>query len=180
MTWTGGWRKPAIGAGVLALHALFIAFLIHAGISIPIHVSAPERETMIVLVPLPPPTKPAQKKPPATSSSITVTPPRAFAVPPASTTPSNALRGLGTALGCSASNYDALNDTQRAACARGPWQFDAQARETASLMVPPPPHQITPAEIAEHIRRTADPCTADKAAHLPFCIYSIIYGNKLP
>jgi len=181
MAWTGGWRKPAIGAGVLALHALAIAFLIRAGISIPIHVSAPERETMIVLVPLPPP-KPAEKKPrpPATSSSIIITLPHAFAAPPASAAPSNALRGLGAALGCGASNYDTLNETQRAACARGPWRFDSQAHETASLMVPPPPHQITPAEIAEHIRRTADPCTADKAAHLPFCIYNIIYGNKLP
>jgi hypothetical protein len=63
---------------------------------------------------------------------------------------------------------------------RGPWQFDHQTHETASLTIAPGPHQITPAEIAEHMRRTADPCAADKAAHLPFCIYRIIYGDKLP
>jgi hypothetical protein len=180
MAWTGGWRKTAIAAGVLALHALVIAALIRAGISIP--TPEPEQETVLALVPIPPPPKPAEKKlrAPATSSSITITLPHTFAVPLLSNPPSNALQDLGAALGCGASNYDTLNEAQRAACGRGPWKFDAQAHETASLMIPPPPHQITPAEIAEHIRRTEDPCLAEKAAHLPFCVYRIIYGDKLP
>jgi len=182
MAWTGSLRKAAIGAGVLALHALFVAVLIHAGVSIPAPASAPERETLLTFVPLPPPPKPAEKKPraPAASSSITITLPRVFAVPPVSNAPSSALQGLGAALGCSASNYDTLGEAQRAACGRGPWQFDGQAHETASLMIAPSPHRMTPVEIAEHIRRTEDPCLAEKAAHLPFCVYRIIYGDKLP
>jgi hypothetical protein len=174
----GGWRKPAIGAGVLALHLLLVAFLIRAGISIPTPPRMPEPETMLVLKP--PPPKPAGKKPRAPSSSITITLPRAFAPPPVSNPPSDALQGLGASLGCGASHYDTLTPAQRAACGRGPWQFDAQTRETAALMIPPSPHRMTPAEIAEHIRRTEDPCLAEKAAHLPFCIYTIIYGDKLP
>jgi hypothetical protein len=181
MAWTGGLRKAAIGAGVLALHALFVAVLIQAGISIPTPASTPERETLLTFVPLPPP-KPAEKKPrtPAASSAITITLPRVFAPPPVSNPPSDALQGLGAALGCSASNYDTLSDAQRAACGRGPWRFDSQAHETTSLMIPPSPHRMTPVEIAEHIRRTEDPCLAEKAAHLPFCVYRIIYGDKLP
>jgi hypothetical protein len=178
MAWTG--RGPAIGMGVLALHALLIAFLIRAVVQPA--APPPEREIQLVLVRLAP-AKPVQKKPrlrgiAATPRTITL--PRFYALPPVSSPPDTALPGLGATFGCSASNYDTLSTARRAACGHGPWQFDRQARETAALSLPPPPHQMTPAEIAEHTRNTTDPCLAEKAAHLQFCIYKIIYGDKLP
>jgi hypothetical protein len=180
---SGGWRKPASAAAVLALHALLIVFLIRAGISVPAPAPQSEVETQIVLTRLPPPPpapKPAEKKTrthaPALRSVAHATS-RAITVPPFF---NPTLQGLGAALGCSASNYDALSESQRAACGHGPWHFDSQARETASLTIKPEPYKMTPAEIADHIRRTADPCLPEKAAHLPFCIYTIIYGDKLP
>ncbi len=180
------WRKPAIGAGVLALHALAIIALVRMGLSLPPQTAEAQRETIITLLPLTPPRvvapvaqAPAKKEKPAPSWITTI--PRAITLPPQTgEPPGTSLPGLGASLGCGASGYDSLSAEQRAACNRGPWHYDARARETASLIIKAPPPGMSAADRAERIRDTVDPCAAEKLTHQTDCIYKVIYGNKLP
>ncbi|HEX3673646.1 MAG TPA: hypothetical protein VHU87_05185 [Rhizomicrobium sp.] len=175
-----GWRKPLIGAGVLALHALLLAGLLDMHSPPPPREEA--RETTLLLLPLPHPKPPEEKTLPAptpASHAITITIPKNFVTPPNTETLPGA-QGLGMALGCGAPNYDSLSPAERASCKHGPWGYDAQARETASLIIKAPPPPMSAADRAWRIRSTTDPCGAEKLAHIPFCIHKIIYGDKLP
>src|ERR1700679_450509 len=181
MGWKDNPQKVLAAAAVLALHVFVIAFLVRANLSTA--PSPPERETMLVLTPLPPPT-PANQNPPAPTAAATpsqrsTTPRRALALPPVPQLPDAALQGLGASLGCGASNYDSLDAEQRAACGHGPWSYDHDAKETASLVVKAP-HVMSAMERAERIRNTVDPCAAEKLTHQTDCIYKAIYGDKLP
>jgi hypothetical protein len=176
------WWKPAIGLGVLALHALLILALIRAASWAPVREIA--HEALITLTPLPPPRKPVEKKPraPVTAivpHAIATTLSRPLAAPPTTNPPDTTLQGLGASLGCSATNYDSLSREQRAACGRGPWVYDARARETAALIIKAP-HVMSAADRAERIRSTVDPCAAEKLIRQTDCIYKVIYGDKLP
>ncbi len=108
--------------------------------------AADEPETILTLTPLPKPKPPEDKKAaPAAqpSHAITITIPKSLSTTPNADVPNaqSLGQGLGMALGCSASSYDSLSPAERASCKHGPWGYDAQARETASLIVkaPPPP-----------------------------------------
>src|SRR6202789_3141364 len=68
MGWKDNPQKVLAAAAVLALHVFEIAFLVRANLSTA--PSPPERETMLVLTPLPPP-KPAKQKPDAPSVAAT-------------------------------------------------------------------------------------------------------------
>jgi hypothetical protein len=182
MGWKENPQKLLAAAAVLALHAFLIAFLVRANLATA--PSPPEHETILVLTPLPPPPKPAKRKPAAPSVvaapfQLSRTPPRALAPPPIPQSPDAALQGLGASLGCGASNYDHLDAEQRAACGHGPWTYDHDAKETASLIVKAP-RVMSAAERAERIRDTVDPCAAEKLTHQTDCIYKVIYGDKLP
>jgi hypothetical protein len=180
-----GWRKPLIAAGVLALHALLIAALLDMRGAPSVQEAADEPETILTLTPLPKPKPPEDKKAaPAAqpSHAITITIPKSLSTTPNADVPNaqSLGQGLGMALGCSASSYDSLSPAERASCKHGPWGYDAQARETASLIIKAPPPPMSAADRAWRIRSTADPCGAEKMAHIPFCIHKIIYGDKLP
>ncbi|HEY2070931.1 MAG TPA: hypothetical protein VGG48_15355 [Rhizomicrobium sp.] len=183
------WRKSAIAGSVLALHALLILVLIRMQFA---HPSAPtgEVETTLLLpaLPAPQPKSDDEKKKEAlpdtrASHTITVTPQPDFVIPKDWKTPGisgGGLPGVSASLGCSAATYESLSPAERAACGHGPWKYDHDAHETVSLMVPPPPHVMSAMERAERIRSTADPCLADKAMHMDFCVNHVIYGDKLP
>jgi hypothetical protein len=177
-----GWRKSAIGACVLVLHALLILALVRTASWAPAMEIA--HETQITLTPIAPLPKPIEKKKhtPVTAAAphaIATTLSRPLAHAPTPDSPDTTLQGLGASLGCSASNYDSLHPEQRAACGRGPWAYDALSRETAALIIKAP-HVMSAADRAWRIRSTTDPCAAEKLTHQTDCIYTIIYGNKLP
>ncbi|MGH6871678.1 MAG: hypothetical protein ACREHE_09235 [Rhizomicrobium sp.] len=179
------WRNPAIGACVLALHAVALLVLIRWQFASP-PPSAPEREITLLLPSLTPP-KPAKadanRPGPATqappSHTFTITLPPDLAAPPATAQDTHALEGLGAALNCGAANYDRLDAVARAACGRGPWAYDRDKKETAALILKAP-HVMTHAERAERIRSTVDPCAAEKLTRQNDCIFRVIWGDKLP
>jgi hypothetical protein len=179
------WRRAAIGAGVLALHALLALVLIRMQFTAPTPPQA-EHEITLLLMPAPKPPKREENKTPAASTPATRTAP-AFSLPKEFTSPnaitepeSHALDGVGASLGCGASNYDALDKEHRAQCGNGPWAYNKEQRETAALIIKAPPRGMTPMERAERIRSTADPCGAEKLTHQVECIHHVIYGDKLP
>jgi hypothetical protein len=179
------WRKPAIGAGVLALHALLALVLIRMQFAAPAPPQA-EHEITLLLMPAAKPPKLEENKTPTASTPATRTAP-AFSIPKeftaspnAITLPENhALDGVGASLGCGASNYDALDPEHRANCGSGPWAYNKDQRETASLIIKAP-RGMTPMERAERIRSTADPCGAEKLTHQNDCIDRVIHGDRLP
>jgi hypothetical protein len=170
---------------VLALHALLALYAFHYVFTAPASMGG--KEITLVLLPLPrkpPPAHSDEKKPVATvhapGETRAITIPKDWqSVPQAAPQDGTALQGLGAALGCSATNYDALSPAARAACRSGPWKYDAAARETASLIIKAP-HVMSAADRAERIRSTVDPCAAEKLTHQTDCIYKVIYGDKLP
>lgn len=89
---------------------------------------------------------------------------------------STAPLAIGRALGCGASNFSALTPQQRAQCGNAPWHYDPNSARGFTLNGPKPEHKWSQAEINLYVMRTADPCLADKAAHLPFCVDTIIHG----
>ena len=179
------WRKPAIGACVLALHALLALVFIRMQFGPPQAPKA-EHEITLLLLPAPKPSKLEVKTAPTGTPAPARTEP-AFAIPKQFTSPntitepeSHALDGVGASLGCGASNYDALDKEHRAQCGNGPWAYNKEQRETASLIIKAPLRGMTPMERAERIRSTVDPCAAEKLTHQVECIHHIIYGDKLP
>lgn len=182
MGWTGNRQRLIFAAAALALHVLLIAIVLSAGRLA--FLATPARETVLLLTPIARPPKPVEKKSRAPSiaprpSAITATPPRPFAWPPVPDSQSNALQGFGASLGCGAFHDGILDAEHRAACRHGPWTYDHDAKETASLIIEAP-HVTSAAERAARIRSTVDPCAAEKLTHQTDCISKIIYGDKLP
>lgn len=179
------WRKPAIGASVLALHALLALVFIRMQFGPPPG-HKPEHEITLLLLPAPkPPQQEVKTAPPGAPAPARTEPafviPKQFTSPNTITTPdSHALDGVGASLGCGASNYDALDKEHRANCGNGPWGYNKEQRETASLIIKAPPRGMTAMERAERIRSTVDPCAAEKLTHQTECIHHVIYGDKLP
>lgn len=178
------WRKPAIGAGVLALHVLLALMLIRMQFAP--ETPRAEHEITLLLMPAPEPPPPQEKKTPSESTPPARTAP-AFSIPRQFTSPnaitepdSHALDGIGASLGCGASTYDTLDAEHRAHCGSGPWAYNKDRRETAALIIKAPPPGMSAMERAERIRSTVDPCAAEKLTHQVDCIYHIIYGDKLP
>ena len=177
-------RRTAYGAGVAALHVLFLFLLIMSEwvpIAIP-NIEKIEPLTWIILTqpakaPRIIPVKP--KKSELSGAVTTVVPPR---IPKPEEEENNAIDlglAIGRSLACSANSYEWLNSRQRAACLRRPWQFaydpygnvvlDAAPRVVAA-------EKPRPSDIQAHERNTADPCLIAKQSGTD-CIDKVIFGD---
>jgi hypothetical protein len=183
MSWTGDWRKAVAGALALGLHLLLALYAFHYVFAPPAREA--DREVTLTLSPLAKPAEAKKAEPVKSAAPTAPHTPQPIIIPknwtPPQWTPQEgtALQGLGASLGCSASDYDSLTPAERAACRKGPWKYDAEARETASLIIKAP-HVMSAADRAERIRSTVDPCAAEKLTHQTDCIFKVIYGDKLP
>jgi hypothetical protein len=172
-------KAIAIGA-VLTLHLLAVWFLLRATL-VTMASRPPLRDLPITLWLMP-----REKPTPATSQK-----PRAahaperrkiIALPPRLTPrhgPNAAIwQSLGRSLACG--DID-LSPQQRERCKHRLAAMPGADAQTRALIVKAPHSDaLTPAQQRLHEMRTQDPCIAEEAAHLPFCIYRIIYGNKGP
>lgn len=173
-------RRAVAALAVAAIHVVVIA-----GLMMATRVQVAPREIVMVLPilyspPVHKPPAPPKEKPRAVPAPAAPS----FVLPPAP--PSNAitlpdtqaLRGLGDWLACG--DPDKLSPEARARCAKRDLGLAPHKDEGFAFIVKAPPAPMSPAERKLHEMQTVDPCMVDKAAHLPFCVYSILYGDKLP
>jgi len=172
-------KAIAIGV-VLTLHLLAVWFLLRATfVTMASHPLLRELPITLWLMPREKP-KPATSQKPLTAHAperrqTIVLPP---SVMPRQGPNAAIWQGLGQSLACG--DID-LGPQQRERCKHRLAAMPGPDAQTQTLIVKAPRSDaLTPAQQRLHEMRTQDPCIAEEAAHLPFCIYRIIYGNKGP
>ncbi|GEM_PF-6151731 len=160
---TGRMGSAAAALGVLLLHALVIAPFLTLHLSRTAEIV--QREIEIGLLPLrkaappPAPVMPADKRNKHAIAPIENTIRALSNVPLA---PSG-LPAPGNALNCGMQ------------CGYSGLHYDPNDVRSFTLNEPPPEHKWSQPEIDRYVMRTADPCLAEKSAHVP-CVHEIIYG----
>ncbi len=172
-------RAVAIGIA-LALHLLSIWLLTRANFVTVAARFSPRELPITLWLTLPQKSRPAivKHQPPTARAQR-----RQSITPPPGLMPRGSLngaiwQGIGQSLAC---GNIGLSPQQRERCKHQLVAMPGPEAQTRALIVKAPHSDaLTPAEQRLHEMRTQDPCFADETAHLPFCIYRIIYGNKGP